>query len=211
MDTGRPRATATDRSRVKSVHQMRFQSRLSALLSCEPSMLLFVSSLRPNTSSPVPTSCACPSLEQRSLQLYSSRKRFWSHLAQRQSRPLEDFQAHSGAYLMKLSVTFSIRHYSYFQAARRTSMACYCKASRMQHEKRFGSPKHRFSTTANQNELVQSKRKEVRTFWALPPPRKQDQCLHNCNSVVLVVCIVQGFCTFVESHCCGRRGAVSVH
>lgn len=41
---GRPRATATDRSRVKSVHQMRFQSRLSALLSCEPSMLLFVRS-----------------------------------------------------------------------------------------------------------------------------------------------------------------------
>lgn len=122
METGRPSATATDRSRVKSVHQMRFQSLLSALLSCEPSMLLCVSSLRPNTSSPVPTSCACPSLGQRSLQLYSSRKRFWSHLAQRQSRPLEDFQAHSGAYLMKLSVTCSISYYSYFQAGCRTSM-----------------------------------------------------------------------------------------
>lgn len=127
METGRPRATATDRSRVKSVHQMRFQSRLSALLSCEPSMLLFVSSLRPNTSMPVPTSCACPSLEQRSLQLYSSKKRFWSHLAQRQSRPLEDFRAHSGAYLMNLSVTFSVRYYKYFQAARRRSMVCCCK------------------------------------------------------------------------------------
>ena len=42
METGRPRATATDRSRVNSVHQMRFQSRLSALLSCEASMLLSV-------------------------------------------------------------------------------------------------------------------------------------------------------------------------
>ena len=36
---GRPRATATDRSRVKRVHQIRFHSRLSDLLSWEPSTL----------------------------------------------------------------------------------------------------------------------------------------------------------------------------
>jgi hypothetical protein len=88
---------------VKSVHQMRFQSRLSGLVSLE-------------TSNPIHTSCACLSLERRSLQLYSSRKRFWSHLAQRQSRPLEDFQAHSGAYLRgKLSAEFKTRNHSRYE------------------------------------------------------------------------------------------------
>ena len=39
MQHGRPSATATDRSRVNSVHHIRFQSRLSARLSCDPSTL----------------------------------------------------------------------------------------------------------------------------------------------------------------------------
>lgn len=39
MCTGRPSATATDRSRVNSVHQIRFHRRLSGRLSCDPSTL----------------------------------------------------------------------------------------------------------------------------------------------------------------------------
>lgn len=46
METGRPRATATDRSRVNKVHQMRFQSLLSALLSCEDSILGLLAGFR---------------------------------------------------------------------------------------------------------------------------------------------------------------------
>lgn len=39
MCTGRPNATATDRSRVNNVHQIRFHKRLSGRLSCDPSTL----------------------------------------------------------------------------------------------------------------------------------------------------------------------------
>lgn len=39
METGRPSATATERSRVNSVHHIRFHNRLSVFVSCEPSTL----------------------------------------------------------------------------------------------------------------------------------------------------------------------------
>lgn len=45
MHTGRPRATATDLSRVNRVHQIRFQRRLSVLLSCDCSTLCVVSTV----------------------------------------------------------------------------------------------------------------------------------------------------------------------
>ena len=41
IPVGRPMAVATERSLVKSVHQIRFQRRLSALLSCEDSTLRY--------------------------------------------------------------------------------------------------------------------------------------------------------------------------
>lgn len=63
--TGRPKATATERSRVNNVHQIRFQRRLSGRLSCDPSTLKTVS----QSSSRVTTNL--PSMHARTLRNYS--------------------------------------------------------------------------------------------------------------------------------------------
>jgi hypothetical protein len=57
IETGRPRATATERSLVNKVHHTLFQSRLSGRLSCELSTLFCVSGSLPWSCSE-PTSYA---------------------------------------------------------------------------------------------------------------------------------------------------------